>query len=161
MRIVTLAAALILLLTISVRGEQITTDQKDFLVSGDGRYVVLQGTWRRTSQRPTVEVPYVNSVRIECDRTTKICNEYVAKFIQKTDDPLGAVERPYLFLMKEQFRVIDWTGTTIAARAEPRADVMDLRISLTHRTAERSSRETAARGAHGANPQSVTQWVLQ
>jgi hypothetical protein len=152
---------LILLLTVSVRGEQITTDQTDFLVSDDGRYVVLQGTWRRTLQRPTVEVPYVNSVRIECDRTTKICNEYVAKFIQKTDDPLGAVERPYLFLMKEQFRIIEWTGTTIAARAEPRAADMDLRISLTNRTAERSSRETSARGAQGANLQNVTQWVLQ
>lgn len=161
MRIVTLAAALILLLTVPVHGEQVTTDQKDFLVSGDGRYVVLQGTWRRTSQRPTVEVPYVNSVRIECDRTAKICNEYVAKFIQKTDDPLGAVERPYLFLMKEQFRVIEWTGTTIATRAEPRAADIDLHISLTNRTAERSSRETVARGAQGANPQNVTRWVLQ
>jgi hypothetical protein len=123
--------------------------------------VVLQGAWRRTSHRPTVEVPYVNSVCIECDRTARICNEYVAKFIQKTDDPLGAVERPYLFLMKEQFRVIECTGTTIAARAEPRAADIDLRISLTNRMAERSSRETAARGAQGANPQNVTQWVLQ
>jgi hypothetical protein len=75
MRIVTLAAALILLLTVFVRGEQITTDQKNFLVSGDEKYVVLQGTWRRTSQRPTVEVPYINSVRIECDQTARICNE--------------------------------------------------------------------------------------
>jgi hypothetical protein len=161
MRIVTLAAALIILLTVFVRGEEITTDQKNFLVSDNGRYVVLQGAWRRTSQRPTVEVPYVNSVRIECDRTARICNEYVAKFIQKTDDPLSAVERPYLFLMKEQFRVIEWTGTTIAARAEPRAGDIDLRISLTNRTAERSSRKTAARGAQGANPQNVTQWALQ
>jgi hypothetical protein len=161
MRIVTLAAALILLLTVFVRGEQITTDQKNFLVAGDGKYVVLQGTWRRTSQRPTVEVPYVNSVRIECDQTARICNEYVAKFIQKTDDPLGTMARPYLFLMKEQFRVIEWTGTTIAARAEPRAADIDLRISLTNQTAERSSRETAARDAQGANPQNVTQWVLQ
>ena len=62
---------------------------------------------------------------------------------------------------KEQFRVIEWTGTTIAARAEPRAADIDLRISLTNRTAERSSRETAARGAQGGNPQNVTQWVLQ
>jgi len=161
MRIVALAAVLILLLTVSVRGEQIATDEKNVLVSGDGRSVVLQGTWRRTSQRPTVEVPHVNSVRIECDRTARICNEYVAKFIEKTDDLLGAVERPHLFLMKEQFRVMEWTGTTIAARAETRAADIDLRISLTDRTAERSSPETGARGAQGANPQNVTQWVLQ
>jgi hypothetical protein len=81
MRIVTLAAALILLLTVSVRGERITTDQKDFLVSGDGRYVVLQGTWRRTSQRPTVEVPYVNSVRIECDRLNSRRDKEVWQYI--------------------------------------------------------------------------------
>ncbi len=161
MRIVTLAAVLILLLSIPVCGEQIKTDQKNFLVSGDGRYVVLQGTWRRTSQQPTVEVPYLNSVRIECDRGARMCNEYIAKFIQKRDDPLGAVERPYLFLMKEQFRVIEWTGTAITARAEPRAADIDLRISLTDRTAERVSRETAARGAQGANPQNVTQWALE
>ncbi len=151
----------ILLLAVSVGGDQITTEQKNFLVSGDGRYVLLQGSWRRTSQRPSVEVPYVNSVRIECDRTARLCNEYVAKFVQKTDDPDGAVERPSLFLMKEQFRVIEWTRTSIAARAEPRAADIDLRISLTDRTAERSSRETASRGAQGANPQNVTQWVLQ
>jgi hypothetical protein len=49
MRIVTLAAAWIILLTVFVRGEEITTDQKNFLVSDDGRYVVFQGAWRRTS----------------------------------------------------------------------------------------------------------------
>jgi hypothetical protein len=81
--------ALVLLPTVSIRGEQITTDQKDLPVSGDGRYVVLQGPWRRTSQRPTVEVLYINGIRIECHWTARICNEYVAKFIQTTDDPLG------------------------------------------------------------------------
>jgi hypothetical protein len=161
MRIATLAAATVLLLGVSARGEQITTDQKHFFVSADGRYVVLQGSWRRISQRATVEVPHINSVRIECDRTARVCNEYVAKFIQRTDDPIGAVERPHLFLMKEQFRVIEWTGTTITARAEPRAADIHLRISLAGESAERTSRETAARGAQGANPADVTKWVLQ
>ncbi len=106
-------------------------------------------------------MPRLNSVRVECDRTARVCNEYVAKLIQKTDDPISAVERPYLFLMKEQFRVIEWTGTTITARAEARAADIDLRVSLTDRTAERTSRETALRGAQGANPENVSQWVLQ
>ncbi len=161
MRIVTLAAAAVIILGVSARGEQIATDQKHFSLSGDGRYVVHQGTWRRISQQATVEVPNVNSVRIECDRAARVCNEYVAKLIQKTDDPIGAVERTYLFLMKEQFRVIEWTGTTITARSEPCAADIDLRISLADRTAERTSRETASRGAQGASPQNVSQWVLQ
>ena len=144
-----------------LRGADITPDQKQFVVSNDRRYVIVQGTWHRVSERATVEVPRVNSVRIECDRTAGVCKEYVAKFIQKTDDPTGNVERSYLILMNEQFRVIEWTETTITARAEPRAAALDLRISFADRSAERTSRETESRGAKGANSQNVTQWVLQ
>jgi hypothetical protein len=140
---------------------EITTDQKQFVVSSDRTSVMVHGTWHRIAERPTVEVPRVNSVHIECDRTAGVCNEYVAKFIQKTDDPTSTMERAYLFLMNEQFRVIEWTGTTITARAEPRAADIDLRISFADRSAERTSRETASRGAKGANSQNVTQWVLQ
>ena len=161
MRIATVTAATALLLAVSACGSDITTDQKQFVVSSDRRYVTVQGTWRRISQRATVEVPRVNSVRIDCDRTAGICNEYVAKFIQKTDDPTSTMARPYLFLMKEQFRVIEWTGTSITARAEPRAADIHLRISLADQSAERTSRETAARGSQGADPANVTKWVLQ
>jgi hypothetical protein len=161
MRIDTLTAGAVLLLVVSARGAEITTDQKQFVVSNDRRHAMVQGTWRRTSERVTVEVPRVNSVRIECNRTAEVCNEYIAKFIQKTDDPAGTMERPYLFLMKEQFHVIAWTGTTITARAEPRAANIEIRISLADRSAERTSRETGTRDEQGANSQNVTQWVLQ
>lgn len=161
MRIATLTAGAALLLVVSARGAEITTDQKQFVISTDRRHVMVQGTWHRISERATVEVPRVNSVRIECDRTAGVCNEYVAKFIQKTDDPTGTMERTNLFLMKEQFRVIEWTGTTITARAEPRAADIDLRISFADRSVERTSRETGSRGAKGADSQNITQWVLQ
>jgi len=161
MRIVILSAAAALLLVVLARGAEITTDQKNFVVSSDRRHITIQGTWHRISERATVEVPRVNSVRIECDRTAGVCNEYLAKFIQKTDELTRTVERPYLFLMKEQFRVIEWTETTITARAEPRAADVNLRISFADRSAERTSRETESRGAKGANSQNVTQWVLQ
>jgi len=161
MQKIVLTAAVFLLFAVPASSEEITTDWKQFTVSADGRYVTVQGTWRRISQRASVEVPHVNSVRIECDRAARICNEYVAKFIQKSDDPVGAVERPYLFQMKEPFRVIEWTDATISGRAEPRVADIDLRVSLVDRTAERTSRETASRGAQGANPQNITQWVLQ
>jgi hypothetical protein len=142
-------------------GAGITTDRKEFVVSSDRTYVMVHGSWHRISERPTVEVPRVNSVRIECVRTAGVCNEYVAKLIQKTDDPTGTVEGDHLFLMKERFRVIEWTGTTITARAEPRAADIDLRISFADRSAERTSRETESRGAKGANSQNVDQWVVQ
>ena len=143
------------------QGQQITTEETRFLVSDDRRSVVVLGTWRRVSQRSSVEVPHVNSARIECDRAGRVCSEYIAKLIQEIDDPAGAVKQPYLFLMKQQFRVIEWTATTITARAEPRAADIDLRISLVDQVAERTSRETGARGAQGANPANITQWVLR
>jgi hypothetical protein len=161
MRIATLTAGAVFFVVVSVRGAEITTDQKQVIVSSDRKHVMVQGTWHRLSERPTVEVPRVNSVRIECDRTARVCNEYIAKFIQETDDPIGVMKRPYLFLMKEQFRVIEWTDTTITARAEPRAADVDLRVSLVDRSAERTSRETGSRGAKGANSWNITQWILQ
>ena len=139
MLIATLTAGATLLLVLSAFGAEITTDQQ-FVVSSDRRQVMVQGTWHSISERATVEVPRVNSVRIECDRTARVCNEYVAKFMQKTDEPAGTIEQPYLFLMKEQFLVVEWTGTTITARAEPRAADIDLRISLADRSVERTSR---------------------
>jgi hypothetical protein len=142
-------------------GAEITTDQKQFVVSSDQTSVTVHGTWHRIADRPTIGVPRVNSVRIECDRTAGVCNEYVAKFIQKSDDPTGTVERAHLFLMKEQFRVIEWTGTTVTARAEPRAADIDLRISFADHSAERTSRETESRGAKVAHSQNVIHWVVR
>jgi hypothetical protein len=162
MRIALIAgAAFLFVVSARARAAEITTDQKQLIVSSDGRHVMLQGTWDRISERATIEVPRVNSVRIECERTAGVCNEYIAKFIQKTDDPAGTMERPYLFLMKEQFRIITWTGTTITARAEPRAANIDLHISLAHGSAKRTSRETGSRGAQDPQSQNVSQWVLR
>lgn len=50
---------------------------------------MVQGRWGGTYERDTVELPPVNSVRIEYDRTTGICNEYVENFIQKIDKHAG------------------------------------------------------------------------
>jgi hypothetical protein len=74
---------------------------------------------------------------------------------------MGVVRYSHLWLMKEQFRVIEWTATTITARAEPRAADIDFRISLADESAERTSRETSARGAQSPDPTNVAQWVLQ
>src|SRR5262249_12440041 len=122
--------------------------------------LVLQGKWRNVTGRPSVTVPRVNSVRIECDKGSLICTEYIAKLIQKSDDPSSAVDQRYLFLMKEWFRILEWSDSVIAARAEPLAADIELRISLKDDAAERTSRETGARGAAGANPSKVEHWVL-
>lgn len=141
--------------------KDITTDRKNFIESDDRQVLVVTGSWRLTSQNPSLEVPAVNSVRIECDRASRTCNEYIAKFAQHSDDPLVDVQHPYLWLGKEQYEVKEWTSSTLTARAQPRAGDIDLRLSLVDKSAERLSRETGARGAQGANPSAVSHWTLK
>ena len=138
----------------------IKSDPKRIGLSDSGEQLVLQGKWRNVTGRPSVTVPRVNSVRIECDKGSLFCTEYIAKLIQKSDDPSRFVDKRYLFLIREEFRILEWSDSVIVARAEPRAGDVELRISLKDDAAERTSRETDARGAEGANPGEVEHWVL-
>lgn len=153
--------ASVCLLAVSVSGQEIATDRKRVTVSPDRAQVVLQGTWRRTSTRPSVHVPSVNSTRVECDRNGAICAEYLAKFIQKEDDDLGTISHPSLFLMKEQFRVVQWTERMIVARAKAPAADIELRINLVEETAQRTFQETPAPADENKNPRNVSDWVLR
>jgi hypothetical protein len=139
----------------------ISTAQKRITVMGGGAYVTVGGTWRRTSTRPSINTPTINTISIECDRARHVCEEYMAKVLQPTDDPAGNLGVRYLFVDKTVFRVLEWSSIVIEARAEYRAADIDLRISLADQTVERRFRETGARGAQGADPLRVDQWVLE
>jgi hypothetical protein len=143
------------------RAEEVRTNPKLFQVAQSGEVVIIEGTWRNVTGGPSVEVPRANSVRLECRRSLMTCIEHIAKLIQPSDDSSGFVKQPTLFVMKEEFRVLEWSQTALVARAQPRAADMDLRISLVDRTAQRTSRETAARGAEGANPTAIHLWRLE
>jgi hypothetical protein len=86
-----LVGLLLLLIPLSCgAGEQhIVTYSKSIDVVENDNYVFVEGTWRRISARPTITVPQVNSVRIECDKLILRCEEYLAMLLQKSDDPLG------------------------------------------------------------------------
>lgn len=138
----------------------ITTAQKHLNVMDGGSYVIIEGTWRRISARPSINAPTINTVRVECDKARRVCEELMAKVLQPSDDPLGTLQDRYLFVDQTIFRVLEWSSTLIVARAEQRAVDIDLRISLADKSAERARRETGAHGAQGADPSHVDQWVL-
>ena len=75
----------------------IVTNRTLFVASGD--QVLVEGSWRRTTPRPTVEIPDANSVRIECFRREAVCREYAAKLIRPNDDPLKDVKDEFLYIM--------------------------------------------------------------
>jgi hypothetical protein len=62
--------------------------------------------------------------------------------------------------MKEEFRILEWSESLVVARAEPRAADIELRISLIDRAAERTLRETGARGAQGSHFGKIEHWIL-
>jgi hypothetical protein len=141
------------------RGD-IKSDPKEISLSASGSRLVLQGKWRNATERPSIVVPRINTARVECDKQTLICNEYIAKLIEKSDDPTGFVNQRYLWLRREEFRILEWSDSVVVARAETRAADIELRISLTDRAAERILRETGDRGAQLADPGNIGHWIL-
>jgi hypothetical protein len=128
-------------------------------VDAAGVYVTLDGRWQSASGRSTGEVPKFNAVRVECERERATCTEFLARMITKDDDSVSG--GPYLFANVIRYKVLEWSDSHILARAEPRAADVELRIAILDESAERTSRETSARGASGANPSNVDQWVLR
>ena len=145
----------------AAQADEVRTNPRLFQLKDSGATVIIEGTWRITTGAPSLEVPRANSVRLECHRTTKRCTEHIAKLIRPLDDSSGFVKESTLLLMNEEFRVVEWSQNVIVARAVPRAADVELRVSLVDRTAERTSRETSARGAHGANPAALHVWRLE
>ena len=139
----------------------IESNPKLFSLIDDATRVVLEGRWKRVTRKPSVTVPNINSVRIECDKATGKCRESMAKLIPKSDDDTGLIDEDYLFVMVEDYAILEWTSALLTARAKPRAADLELRISFANKSAERISRETAERGAKGANPTAVELWVLE
>jgi hypothetical protein len=142
----------------SAVAEEIRTNELSLNVSADDSMVVMEGAWRRVSARRSIEIPSVNSFRIECSKPEGTCREYVAKLIRPTDDPLEIVRSTYLSLWKETFVVQSWTGDVIVAKSELRFADIVLRIFLKRKTAERETKETNARGARGTRTDS-DRWV--
>jgi hypothetical protein len=154
-------ATWIIALAAVVPAAEVLTNLKLFEVTQSGDLVVIEGTWRNVTGGPSVVIPRANSVRIECHRSRRTCIEHIAKLIQPSDDSLGFVKQPNLFVKKQEFRVLEWSQNAIVAREQLRAADVDLRISLGDKTAERTFRETAARGARGANPDAIYLWRLE
>ena len=148
-------------LLIAVSALAIESNNKTFSLNDDGTRVVVEGRWKRVTGKPSVTVPNINSVRIECYKSTGNCRESMAKLIRKPDDGSGHIDRDYLFVMVEDYTILEWTPAVLTARAKPRAADIELRISFGDKSAERTSRETSERGAKGANPTAVEHWVLE
>lgn len=141
--------------------QDVARNPHGFQLSESGDYLSATGRWASSTDRPSIEVPRVNSVALECWKERGLCMEYLAKLIQPADDVSGSVDRPTLFSFGNEYRIVEWSASTITARYTPRAADVEIRISLVDETVERSSQETAACSAEGGEPSNVAHWVLE
>jgi hypothetical protein len=124
-----------------------------------GSHVRFEGRWKATSQSGFAVIPKINTTSGSCAKETMSCTETIALLFSTADKTPDGVNR--LFLQNNYYRVIEWSSKTIHAKEEaPVADI-ELRISLVDRSAERTSRETKARGSETANPNISRQWILE
>jgi len=130
--------AISLLLGLPAFAQTIATNAPMFFIDRSTDTLLIEGTWTLVSKRPSVEMPRVNSVRIECSRHSGICREYAAKLIQPSDG--RDVDRTALFLMVQEYTIDSWTSQQIVASADEPAARISLRISVLDQTLYRSSK---------------------
>jgi hypothetical protein len=124
-----------------------------------GEWLGLEGHWWSPSDRYSIELPRINSVAVNCWRKRMVCVEHLAKLIEPGELG-GLVAHPTLFAFGNEYRIVEWSDSTLIARFEPRAANIELRVSFADKTAERTYRETSARGATGISPE-ARQWILE
>jgi hypothetical protein len=122
-------------------------------------YVTFEGRWRTISESGSRSIPRLNTAVGYCEKATMTCNENIAKLYSKDEWP--GHPNGFLRVAGTDFKVIEWSKDRIIARYEAPVADLELRISLSDGSAERSFRETKARGSDTADPKIAGHWVLE
>lgn len=126
---------------------------------------MIHGHWKQVSG-PKGGIAVLNSIYLECSKTRRVCEENRAEIYTPEEHRLlGLLENDAQNRLwawePDVLQILSWSsGTLVAPREAPAADI-DLKISTTDQTAERSFRETRARGSETANPNVWRQYVLE
>ena len=124
----------------------------DEYVFAEGRWKALPGTKARIISR-------INFTSITCDRNNSTCKEIISHVYAPKESRL--YENSILYSQNFTYQITDWTNDLIKAKWDaPVADV-EITISLKDNFAEKSFRETKARGSETSNPDIYGKWVLE
>lgn len=142
--------------------EDIRSPSKAFQIVDDAN-VYLEGRWKQVGSTAAGRIiPKHNAVSILCDKKSGTCTENQALLVTRQDNAIISPSSCSL-LYPEQFTyaITEWSESVIKAERKPRAADVEIRISLTDKSAEKSFRETTARGSDTANPNIVADWILE
>ncbi len=141
--------------SLSIRSDQISVQEY-----GTQDFVLVRGRWKVASDPNRNSLPVANSVEVTCQKETATCREVIAVVYSNLDPKGIRVSGNWLTVFSMDFKIIRWTDTTVQAVAAPRAADIEILISLEHKAAESTTRETEARGAKGASA-APEKWVLE
>jgi len=138
--------------------EQVQSQFKS--VTATDNSVFVQGRWKRTGGNKTYsKPPLINTVAITCDKKSMTCRETIAELL--TPQEISGFEKPQLFIDENTYQILDWTDDIIrSVYLSPVAD-FELIISIKDDAAERSWRETKARGNETSDPENYENWTLE
>jgi hypothetical protein len=119
-------------------------------------WVIVEGRWKQTTTSDS-KLARINSTYIVCDKLSMICEENTAVLATPQDNPPGNL----LYILNLKYNISQRSGDIIkASYTAPVAD-FELKIFLRDKFAERSFRETKARGSETADPNVFGHWVLE
>ena len=119
--------------------------------------VIVEGRWKQTASSGGKKLARINSAYVICNKLSMTCEENTAVLVTPQDDPPANL----LYIINITYKINEWSdGIIKASHAAPVAD-FELKISLRDKFAERSFRETKARGSETANPNVFAHWVLE
>ena len=124
-----------------------------------GNYVSIQGRWKKTTKSNYHMLSRINSTYITCDKQSMNCLEKTAILATPEDSPI--IKEKFLYILDINYRIINWSDDIINAKYEALVADFEIRISLRDKFAERSFRETKARGSETANPNVYEHWILE
>jgi hypothetical protein len=122
-------------------------------------FVFAEGRWKALSGTTARIISKVNFTSITCDRNSKTCKEIISYVFAPKESRIH--KKSTLYSDKFTYQIIDWNNDVIKAKGDaPVADI-EITISLKDNFAEKSYRETKARGSESANPDIYGKWMLE
>jgi hypothetical protein len=123
------------------------------------QFVFASGRWNALPGANAKIISKINFTSITCDRGSKACEETISLVRDPKEDTM--YKNHMLFSQSFTYQITDWRDDTIKAKYEAPVGDAEITISLKDNFAEKSWRETKARGSESSNPDVYGKWVLE
>lgn len=127
-------------------------NKKENVVFAEGRWKAMPGT------KASI-IAKINFTTITCYHNNMTCKEIESLVFTPKEQSL--LKKNILYNQEFTYPIIDWANDIIKAKRKTPVADFEITISLKDNFAEKSFRETKARGNETANPDIYGKWILE